>query len=80
MKNRTNLLHIWKASWIDHYYFDLPLWGRAVLLGFLAALLGFILDEGAHAFGYPWFYERLLENGVEGVAIGLVVFWFEPLA
>ena len=73
MERRKNRVDVWKDTWIDHY-FDLPLWGRAVLVGSLAALLGFALDEAAHVFGYPWFYERLSENAVEGLVIGLVVF------
>jgi hypothetical protein len=50
------------------------LWSRALLVGILAGLLGFALDEVAHLFGYPWYVERLLENAVEGIVIGAVVF------
>jgi hypothetical protein len=78
MERRERPIGIWDVKWINHY-FDLPVWGRAVLVGLLAALLGFILDEAAHAFGYPWFYERLGENVVEGVFIGMVVFWLSVL-
>src|SRR5262249_56101029 len=62
-----------KETWIDDY-FDLPLWGRALLIGFMAGLLGFALDEMAHLFGYPWFSERIFENAVEGLVIAVVVF------
>jgi hypothetical protein len=73
MERRKNRIGAWKDTWIDRY-FDLPLWGRAFLIGILAALLGFALDEVAHLLGYPWHVERLLENAVEGVVIGAVVF------
>lgn len=78
MKRRERLIGIWNVKWISHY-FDLTLLGRAALLGFLAALLGFILDEAARLFGYPWFYERFLENAVEGLLIGVIVFWLSIL-
>ena len=73
MERRKTHIDVWKDTWIDRY-FDLPLWGRALLVGSLAALLGFALDGAAHLFGYPWFYERLSENAVEGLVIGFVVF------
>ena len=73
MERRKNRIDVWKDTWIDRY-FDLPLWGRAVLIGVLAALLGLALDEAAHAFGHPWFLERILENILEGFVIGFVVF------
>jgi hypothetical protein len=78
MKRRASLNSIWNADWVEQY-FDLPFWGRAVLLGILAALLGLILDEAAHAIGSRWFYERLLENALEGFLIGIVVFWLSLL-
>lgn len=78
MERRKTRIDVWKDTWIDHY-FDLPLWGRALLIGFLAGLLGFALDGIAHVFGYPWFYERLSENFVEGLVIGLVVFQLNRL-
>jgi hypothetical protein len=78
MERRKSRIDVWKDTWIDHY-FDLPLWGRAVLLGFLAALLMFAMDEAAHAFGYPWFIERLYENGLEGFVVGIVVYWLSRL-
>jgi hypothetical protein len=72
MERRKNHISAWKDSSIDRY-FDLPLWGRAILVGFLAGLLGFALDGVAHLLKYPWYWERLLENTVEGVVIGIVV-------
>ena len=78
MDRHKNDIDFWKDTWINHY-FDMPLWGRALLIGFLAALLGFSLDELAHLFGYPWFFERLGENAAEGIVIGLVVFWLSLL-
>jgi hypothetical protein len=78
MERFKNHHDFWKDTWIDRY-FDLPLWGRAVLIGFLAAVLGVGLDEMAHAFGYPWFFERLIENATEGIVIGAVVFWLSLL-
>lgn len=78
MDRRKNRIRDWKDTWIDHY-FDLPLWGRALLIGLLAALLGVTLDELSHLFGYPWYLERLLENTVEGIVIGVVVFWLSGL-
>ncbi|HKF20560.1 MAG TPA: hypothetical protein VKE93_03265 [Candidatus Angelobacter sp.] len=78
MDRRRNHLDVWKDTWLDHY-FDLPLWGRAFVVGLLAALLGVALDEIAHAFGFKWLSERLLENAVEGVVIGVVVFWLSRL-
>jgi hypothetical protein len=74
MERRTNSLGAWKASWPDSFY-GLSLWGRAVVVGVLAAFLGFALDEIAHVLGYPWFSERLLENSVEGLIIGYAVYW-----
>lgn len=68
----------WKDTWIDRY-FDLPLWGRAVLIGVLGALVGVALDEACHLFGYVWFSERVLENAMEGLVIGLLVFWLSRL-
>jgi len=73
MERRKTRVDVWKDTWIDHY-FDLPLWGRALLIGFMAGLLGFALDEMAHLFGYPWFSERIFENAVEGLVIAVVVF------
>jgi hypothetical protein len=78
MKRRAHLVDVWKATWIDHF-FDLPLWARGLLVGFMAGLLGLILDVAAHAFGYPWFYERVFENAVEGLFIAVVVFWLSLL-
>ena len=78
MKRRERLIGIWNVQWINHY-FDLTLWSRAVVVGILAALLGLILDEAARLFGYPWFYERFLENAVEGLFIGVIVFWLSIL-
>jgi hypothetical protein len=78
MKRRANLVDVWKATWIDHF-FDLPLWARGLLVGFLAGLLGLVLDVAAHAFGYPWLYERLFENSIEGFFIGVIVFWLSLL-
>jgi len=78
MERRMNHIDCWKESWLDHY-FDMPLWGRAILVGFLAALLGFALDGIAHLFGYPWFLERLGENVLEGAVIAVVVFWLSRL-
>ena len=74
MERRKNSVGVWTAAWMDHY-FDLPLWGRAVLMGFVAALLMFVMDEVAHLFGYPWYMERLLENALEGIVVGFIVFW-----
>jgi hypothetical protein len=76
---RRNRIGAWKATWIDRYFFDLPLWGRAVLIGILAALVGVALDEAAHLSGYVWFSERLLENAVEGLVVGFLVFWLSRL-
>jgi hypothetical protein len=78
MERRKNHLDAWKDSWIDHY-FDLSLWSRAILIGVLAALLGFGLDLAAHALRNPWLLERILENTVEGFAIGSVVYWLSRL-
>jgi len=78
MERRKNRIRHWKDTWIDHY-FDLPLWARALLVGILAALVGVALDEAAHLSGYVWFSERLLENGVEGLVIGFLVFWLSRL-
>ena len=74
MERRKNHIDVWKDTWVDHYL-DLPCKGRAVLVGLLAALFGVALDEAAHAFKYPWFVERVLENALEGLVIGLIVFW-----
>ena len=78
LDRRKTHIDVWKETWIDRY-FDLPLWGRSILIGFLAALLGFALDELAHIFGYPWFVERLAENALEGAVITAVVFWLSRL-
>jgi len=73
MERRKNHIRDWKDTWIDHF-FDLPLWGRALLVGNLAAVLAFALDEVAHVFGYPWYLERILQNTLEGIVIGVVVY------
>jgi hypothetical protein len=78
MERRKNRIGLWKDTWIDRY-FDLPLWSRAVLMGFLTALLMFAMDEVAHLFGYPWYLERLLENALEGIVVGFLVFWLGGL-
>jgi hypothetical protein len=78
MERRKDRFDAWKDHWIDRY-FDLPCWDRAFLVGFLAALLGFALDEVAHLFGYPWYVERLVENAVEGFLIGCFVYWLSCL-
>jgi hypothetical protein len=78
MERRKNHLDVWKDAWIDRY-FDLPLWGRAVLIGILAALLGLVMDVMVRALGFPWLYERLLENTLEGLVIGAVVYWLSCL-
>jgi hypothetical protein len=74
MERRKN--HI--DTWIDRYLY-LPCKSRAILVGFLAALMGIATDEALHALNYPWFSERVLENALEGVVIGAVVFWLSNL-
>jgi hypothetical protein len=78
MERRKDRFDAWKYHWIDRY-FDLPCMDRAFLVGFLAALLGFALDQVAHLFGYPWYVERLVENVVEGLVIGGFVYWLSCL-
>jgi len=78
MERRKNHMDVWKATWIDHY-FDRPLWERAFLIGFLAALLGVTLDKAVHALGNPWMFERLVENALEGIVIGVIVYWLGRL-
>jgi hypothetical protein len=78
MERRKNHIGMWKDSWIDRY-FDLPLWSRAVLVGTLAALLGIALDEAAHVFGFSWQAEQLSENALQGLVIGMIVFWLSLL-
>lgn len=78
MERRENHIHIWKDIWIDRYL-DLPCKGRAVLVGLVVAVLGVAMDEAARAFEYPWFFERVLENVVEGVVIGFIVYWMSRL-
>jgi len=78
MERRKNHVTPGKRTWIEHY-FDLPLWGRAILVGSVAASLMFSMDETAHLFGYPWFYERVLEDGTEGFLIACVVFWLSRI-
>lgn len=78
MERRKDHFEYWKDRWIDSY-FDLSCMDRAFLVGFLAALVGYALDQVAHLFGYPWYVERLLENAVEGFVIGSVVYWFNCL-
>lgn len=73
MERRKNHIRDWKDTWIDHF-FDLPLWGRALLIGILASILAFALDEVAHVFGYPWYLERIVQNALEGIVIGVVVY------
>ena len=78
MERRKNRFDVLKDTWVDRY-FELPCIDRAFLVGFLAALLGFGLDQLAHLFGYSWFAERLIENAVEGVVIGAIVYWLSHL-
>src|SRR5215469_4938347 len=78
MERRKNHIHVWKETWIDRYL-DLPCKGRAILVGLVAAVLGVAMDEAARAFEYPWFFERVLENLVEGLVIGFVVYWMSRL-
>jgi hypothetical protein len=78
VERRKNRFDVLKDTWVDRY-FDLPCIDRAFLVGFLAMLLGFGLDQIAHLFGYPWYAERLLSNAVEGVVIGAIVYWLSAL-
>jgi hypothetical protein len=78
MERRQNHIHVWKNVWFDRYL-DLPCKGRAALVGVVVAVLGVAMDEAARAFEYPWFFERVLENVVEGVVIGFVVYWMSCL-
>lgn len=70
--------NVWKHTWVDRF-FDLSLWDRAFVMGLLAALLGLALDKAAHVFGYPWMVERVFENVLEGVIIGVIVYWLGRL-
>jgi hypothetical protein len=67
-----------RATWIDRFL-DLPCKSRAVLVGIVVAVLGVAMDEAARVFEYPWFFERVLENVVEGLVIGFVVYWMSRL-
>jgi hypothetical protein len=78
MERRKNRFETWKVTWMDHY-FDLTCKSRAVLVGIVVAALGIAMDEAARVFEYPWFFERVLENVLEGLVIGLVVYWMSCL-
>jgi len=78
MERRKNRFEAWKGTWMDHY-FDLTCKSRAVLVGIVVAALGIAMDEAARVFEYPWFFERVLENVLEGLVIGLVVYWMSCL-
>jgi hypothetical protein len=78
MERRKYHVTLGKRTWADHY-FDLPLWGRAVLIGLVAGLFLLSMDETAHLFGYPWIYERLGEDASEGFLVTCVVFWLSRL-
>ncbi len=59
MERRKKHFDVWKDTWVDHYL-DLPCKGRAVLVGLLAAVFGFALDEAAHTFKYPCWLNAFL--------------------
>jgi hypothetical protein len=78
MERRKNHVTPGKRSWTDHY-FDLALWGRSLLVGAVATSVMLSMDETAHLFGYPWFYERAGEDAIQGFLIACVVFWLSRL-